>query len=1046
MTDRNSAAKLGKEIRSLFSVGAMGAMSDRELLEHYAHSGESAEPAFAVLVERHGPMVLRVCRNLLGDCDLAGDSFQVTFLLLARRSESIRHPEALGGWLHRVARRVALRARAGAARRRRMAPIRLAEIPVPADDRLERDEVCAIVHEEIDRLDDGLRMPLVLCALEGLTHEEAARRLRWPVGTVKSRLVRGRRRLKGRLTRRGLAPAAALAYASGAQASVSMTVPLALALAATRIAGCGGACGAVGFTSSATWLLGQVLNEMRLAKLKLGAASLLAGAAAMMIGVALAGPLGERVRAPAQEAAKAQEPAVRPQVSSERNNESSGNVRQAVKLSANGRVVDAGGRPVAGAKVFIRERAILRTMGSSMDESEKRLRGAEIPDILARTTTDENGRFGFQNVEAPPFRHITVDGKGYYPWDVVAIAPGHGVAWTQLTRSKQRTEIVLALPPERSLHGRLVEPGGEPIAGARIKVFGIYPLGYLDTRDQDEPGHLDLTWSSIPLVSASAADGTFTVRGLPREIQTCLVITEAHHERKVVYAATTGGPQPQISDRRLNQGQPGAESDPVYTDGFTITLSALDHRLLGRVLLDPTGAAAGGTRVRWNRSQVVADALGSFLLENLPAGEIELRLFPPTAEAAPFATRVTLPEETKELERTFRLPAGMLITGRAVDAESVAGIGDVELMYRPGLEPGQQPKDIIIAARTEVDGRYRLAVPPGRGALQLRNIPGPWFKLSGSRDEARFTRNVSGKAGDTLDLPPYRLVRDQAIVVKVRDAEGRPVAGAEVVYPARLGLDHSPARTDATGRCELHGVDHENGFTLDVTHPSQPLGARVVVQSDDADIAKRNTTIEVTLKPCGSLIGRVVDDDGRPIDYAVVRLYAGIGSPDSAKSRLISVDVRDDGTFMFDRLIAGLSYRINILGDEHATWLGDTTTAIPRGSQNLGEIRLPRADQFLSGVVVDARGQAISGATVGYERDPPRDEIFLPQGCHWFRQTDAHGRFRLSGLPRGTIKLVAFRPTEGRSVRHMIHTQARAGETDVRIVVPDVDERLRGIE
>ncbi len=79
-----------------------------------------------------------------------------------------------------------------------------------------------------------------------------------------------------------------------------------------------------------------------------------------------------------------------------------------------------------------------------------------------------------------------------------------------------------------------------------------------------------------------------------------------------------------------------------------------------------------------------------------------------------------------------------------------------------------------------------------------------------------------------------------------------------------------------------------------------------------------------------------------------------------------------------------------------------------------------------------------------YERNERRDEISPPQGCHWFRQTDARGRFRLSGLPRGAIKLVAYRP-EGR-VRHMIHLQARAGATDVRIVLPDVDEQLRGIE
>ena len=157
MNDRNPVPKLGTQFRSLFSVGAMGAMSDRDLLDHFAHGGEGAEPAFAVLVDRHGPMIMRVCRNLLGDCDLAADSFQVTFLLLARRAQSIHDPDA--------ARRLAASrgpsgrpARPGRRRAKEtQGTIPVRRDPVAADDPLERDEGRAIVHEEIDRLDDGLR-------------------------------------------------------------------------------------------------------------------------------------------------------------------------------------------------------------------------------------------------------------------------------------------------------------------------------------------------------------------------------------------------------------------------------------------------------------------------------------------------------------------------------------------------------------------------------------------------------------------------------------------------------------------------------------------------------------------------------------------------------------------------------------------------------------------------------------------------------------------------------------------------------------------------
>jgi hypothetical protein len=174
-------------------------------------------------------------------------------------------------------------------------------------------------------------------------------------------------------------------------------------------------------------------------------------------------------------------------------------VPPALKLSAHGRIVGADGQPIAGANVFIREWAVHRTAGMPPDEAEKLVRGKEIADILARGMTDENGRFRFQNVHAPPFRHIGVAGKGYNPWDLVAIAPGHGAAWTQLTTTNQRNEISLTLPAERLLHGRLVEAGGEPIAGARIKVFSVYPLGFVDVHAEYEPAGLDLTACNQPL-------------------------------------------------------------------------------------------------------------------------------------------------------------------------------------------------------------------------------------------------------------------------------------------------------------------------------------------------------------------------------------------------------------------------------------------------------------------------------------------------------------------------------------------------------------------
>ena len=193
-------------LRTLFLAGSGVGLTDLQLLECFAtRDGEAAELAFAVLVERHGPMVLRTCRAVLRDEHDARDAFQATFLILARRGGSLWVRDSIGPWLHRVARRAAIRARRDAGRRRvieRNAVLAANRSPSEAGD----GEVAAIVHEEVDRLPDRYRVPVVLCDLDGRTHEEAARHLGCPVGTVKSRLVRGRERLRDRLTRRGLAP------------------------------------------------------------------------------------------------------------------------------------------------------------------------------------------------------------------------------------------------------------------------------------------------------------------------------------------------------------------------------------------------------------------------------------------------------------------------------------------------------------------------------------------------------------------------------------------------------------------------------------------------------------------------------------------------------------------------------------------------------------------------------------------------------------------------------------------------------------------------
>ena len=271
MAGRPTGAVL-KHLQSLFARGSIGGLSDGQLLEQFATHRD--EDAFAVLVERHGPMVVRLCRQVIGDEHEAQDAAQAAFLVLARRAGSIRRHDSVASWLYRVARRVAVRARAVAARRREtewrgaLMAAHFADDSGPSVPQTE-------LYEELDRLAERYRAPLVLCYLEGLTHEQAAQTLRCPVRTVETRLMRGRARLRERLIRRGVVPSAVLV---GATRSASAAMPAAWIEATVRaaIAFTGSRAAAVGMVSAQAVVLAEgVLNVMFIKKLGLVATSLL---------------------------------------------------------------------------------------------------------------------------------------------------------------------------------------------------------------------------------------------------------------------------------------------------------------------------------------------------------------------------------------------------------------------------------------------------------------------------------------------------------------------------------------------------------------------------------------------------------------------------------------------------------------------------------------------------------------------------------------------------------------------------------------------------
>ena len=254
----------------LLELGAIGALTDRELLERFAaRTGEEAELAFSVLVGRHGGTVLRTCQSVLGNKEDSLDAFQATFLILARKAHGVWVGDSLAPWLNRVARHTALRAKRSAARRvsAEKEASRMAR-SLPGD--RDRAEFWSVVHEEVERLHAHYRAPVVLCDLEGRSYEEAAQHLGCPIGTVRSRLARGRERLRSRLMHRGLGPLMLTGtplHSPGMRDVMTPTLVDLVARLATRYTSAG-----IASTHPAAVLAEGVLMMMKLSRLTVAAA------------------------------------------------------------------------------------------------------------------------------------------------------------------------------------------------------------------------------------------------------------------------------------------------------------------------------------------------------------------------------------------------------------------------------------------------------------------------------------------------------------------------------------------------------------------------------------------------------------------------------------------------------------------------------------------------------------------------------------------------------------------------------------------------------
>ena len=450
MADAHQAAA-NRHLRMLFDAGTVVGKSDGQLLDLFATRRD--ETAFTALIERHGPMVQRVCGEILGNHHDAEDAFQATFLILARHAGSIRRRDSLANWLYGVALRVSTCARSASARRRRhernWAAVSAARTSNEGES---RDDFGPLLYVELGRLPERFRVPMVICDLEGRTYEEAARLLRCPVGTIKSRLATARRRLRQRLERSGI-----------------VAVPARLAETTIQTVMRGDTGGAV--PVSVARLVEGVLKVMFLNRLSVAATVLIVVAA---LATGASGWAWQAKGRPAAVEAKTDNP---PQTKpGGRATEPQAPARASNLTNLAGRVVDEQGKPVADARVFFFAPPPLE---------------GKVEPVELRTQTDAGGQF---HLEYPPLGLVTIN--EVHVW---AYRPGSAI--TAVPSYLSPLDLVLRKPQPRTL--KLEGPDGRPIAGAVVSPRVIHVAARTAATKYPRPSPASLALTTGPDGQAS---------------------------------------------------------------------------------------------------------------------------------------------------------------------------------------------------------------------------------------------------------------------------------------------------------------------------------------------------------------------------------------------------------------------------------------------------------------------------------------------------------------------------------------------------------------
>jgi RNA polymerase sigma factor (sigma-70 family) len=891
----SASGTIGQQIETLWGGGSVACLVDRQLLERFvARRDFAGEAAFAALVSRHGPMVLDICRHVVGDQHLAEDAFQAVFLVLARKAQAIRNPDLLSQWLYGVALRTARNARLRLARRRRLEGCPFAERKATMRLRragrrtveegdsmkhpgatassvasveqtvLAREQIGAL-YNEIDRLPVPFRLPIVLCYFEGLTLDEAARRLSVPDGTVRSRLARAREKLRRALTRRGFGVTGTALAAGLSARSASAQVSSQLCTKATEAAIQFAAVQAGGkaVSASVTALAQRVLRSMLLHKLKLMAITVLVLATA-------AGSLG-RALAMKQEPKDAQAAIPQPVVSKPANQEpqpASG------RMFIVGRVLDAEGKPVADASV----------MAYAAGPLPGRREGMQ-PEPIGHGQSDRSGSF---RLEAP--RTSAKNDR----FGAVATAPGFGAGWVELNPEAESPSGDISLRPEQLIEIRLFDVKGRPAQGMTVSVSSIFhvlkPRGDRTQKWAEGPffGWTDTNdFPAWPKPIAAAADGQFILRGVGRGLRVSLTVRSERYALQQVEFDTDQAPGPKRVTAALEPAQ-------IITGRVTYAdTSKPAIRASISVRADRQGLG------RFTNTSIGTDAEGRFRVNPPPGDRFVVYVTAPRGEPYLGVLKsFDWPKGAVEHSVDLALSRGALIRGKVTEQDSGKSIAGAMVHWQDHRTPGvpSETTNTSWTPQTAADGSYELVAVPGPGHLAIK-APGDDYVLVDIRERQFFYGQTGGRrfysnafiacepkqGGPDLEVN-VELRRGTTVSGKVISPDGQPVhdtwmfsrvlvrQGRSVRMPWS-GDDHSVSRD---GRFEIHGIDPRAEIPVFFLHPQRKLGATAYFSGKSAS----SGAVTVRLEPCGVVHARLVDPGGKPVaGFTAPRLIVMIVTP-----------------------------------------------------------------------------------------------------------------------------------------------------------------------